>query len=36
MRLIALPTTATFLGLSVLVVLGRSVSALGARALAKG
>ena len=34
--LIALPTTMTFLGLSVLVVLGRSVSALGARALARG
>jgi len=32
--LVALPTTMTFLGLSVLVVLGRSVGALGARALA--
>jgi len=32
--LIALPTTMAFLGLSVLVVLGRSVAALGARTLA--
>ena len=32
--LIALPTTMTFLGLSVLVVLGRSLTALGVRALA--
>ena len=32
--LIALPTTMTFLGLAVLVVLGRSVTALGFRVLA--
>jgi hypothetical protein len=31
--LIAVPATVTFLGLSVLVVLGRSVSGLGARVL---
>ena len=31
--LIALPTTMSFLALSVVVVLGRSVAALGARAL---
>ena len=33
--IIALPATMAFLGLSVVVVLGRSVAALGARALAR-